>query len=51
MNIIEQMLLKYEINTQNDIINALKEIFQEVVLLGLANGGFFKKVAFYGGTA
>jgi len=51
MNIIEQMLLKYEINTQNDIINALKEIFQEIVLLGLSNGGFFKKAAFYGGTA
>lgn len=51
MSIIEQMLLKYEINTQNDIINALKEIFQEIVLLGLANGGFFKQSAFYGGTA
>jgi len=51
MSIIEQMLLKYEINTQNDITNALKEIFQEIVLLGLYNGGFFKKAAFYGGTA
>ncbi len=51
MSIIEQMLLKYEINTQNDITNALKEIFQEIVLLGLYSGGFFKKTAFYGGTA
>ena len=51
MSIIEQMLLKYEIKTQNDIINAIKEIFQEIVLLGLYNGGFFKKAAFYGGTA
>ena len=47
MNIIEQMLLKYEIKTQNDITNAIKEIFQEIVLLGLSNGGFFKKAAFY----
>jgi predicted nucleotidyltransferase component of viral defense system len=51
MSIIEQMFLKYEIKTQNDIINAIKEIFQEIVLLGLYNGGFFKKAAFYGGTA
>lgn len=51
MSIIEQMLLRYEIETENDIINALKEIFQEIALLGLHNGGFFKKAAFYGGTA
>ena len=41
MSIIEQMLLRYEIETENDIINALKEIFQEIALLGLHNGGFF----------
>ncbi len=51
MSIIEQMLLRYEIETENDIINALKEIFQEIALLGLHNGGFFKKAAFYGETA
>jgi len=51
MNIIEQMLENYEIETEGDFINALKEIFQEITLLGLYHGGFFEKAAFYGGTA
>lgn len=50
-NIIEQMLLKYEIKNANDEINALKEIIQEIVLSGLSRGNFFDEVAFYGGTA
>ena len=33
MSIIEQMLLKYEIKTQNDIINAIKEIINIKYLL------------------
>ena len=33
------------------MINALKEVFQEIALLGLYQGGFFEKAAFYGGTA
>jgi conjugal transfer pilus assembly protein TraW len=51
MNIIEQMLSKYNIETENDIVNALKEIFQEITLLGLYRGNFFNKAAFYGGTS
>jgi len=51
MNIIEQMLSHYEITTEADLINALKEVFQEIALLGLYQGGFFEKAAFYGGTA
>ena len=51
MTIIEQMLAKYAIDTENDLINALKEIFQEIVLLGLYRGNFFASAAFYGGTA
>lgn len=51
MNIIEQMLSKYEISNEADLINALKEVFQEISLLGLYHGGFFEKAAFYGGTA
>ena len=51
MTVIEQMLSKYEIESENDIINALKEIFQEIALLGLYRGSFFNKAAFYGGTA
>ncbi len=51
MNIIEQMLVKYTIETEADLVNALKEVFQEIALLGLYHGGFFNKAAFYGGTA
>ena len=51
MNVIEQMLSKYEINSENELINALKEVYQEIALLGLYRGGFFQKAAFYGGTA
>ena len=51
MNMIEQMLSKYEIESENALINALKEIYQEIALLGLYRGGFFQKAAFYGGTA
>lgn len=48
---LEQMLKAY--NTQNlyDQKNAVKEIMQEIVLCGLSRAGFFKKAAFYGGTA
>jgi predicted nucleotidyltransferase component of viral defense system len=51
MSIIEQMLSKYNIESETDVVNALKEIFQEVALLGLYRGNFFSKAAFYGGTA
>lgn len=51
MTIIEQMLSTYEITSESDLINALKEVFQEIALLGLYQGGFFEKAAFYGGTA
>ncbi|WP_226896448.1 nucleotidyl transferase AbiEii/AbiGii toxin family protein [Poseidonibacter ostreae] len=51
MNIVEQMLSNYEITNESDLINALKEVFQEISLLGLYQGGFFEKAAFYGGTA
>ena len=32
---IEQMLQKYACRSQADYINAIKEIFQEIALLGL----------------
>ena len=51
MGIIEQMLQKYNPQSQNELINALKEIFQEIALLGLYRGGFFKEAVFYGGTS
>lgn len=51
MTIIEQMLNKYSIQSEDELLNALKEVFQEITLLGLYRGGFFEKAAFYGGTA
>lgn len=49
--VLNQMLSKYQINNVDDKKNAIKEIVQEIVLCGLSRGGFFKKAAFYGGTA
>lgn len=48
---IDSMLQKYECHTRNDFENALKEIIQEVALLGLWRAKFFQHAAFYGGTA
>ena len=50
MNIFEQMLSRYEINTIEQKRNATYEVMQEITLAGLYRGGFFDKVAFYGGT-
>lgn len=48
---IETMLAKYQCRSEQDYINALKEIFQEITLLGLWRAKFYEKAAFYGGTA
>jgi len=48
---VARMLSKYECRGINDYINALREILQDVALLGLWRGKFFEKAAFYGGTA
>ncbi|TGN20804.1 nucleotidyl transferase AbiEii/AbiGii toxin family protein [Leptospira idonii] len=48
---IESMLQRYSCKTVDDYKNALKEITQEIALLGLYRGGFFHHAAFYGGTA
>ncbi len=49
--VIEQMLKGYNVKNIYDQKNAMKEIMQEIVLCGLSRAGFFKKAAFYGGTA
>jgi len=46
-----QMLQRYELNSLQDYKNAIKEIVQEIALLGLWRAKFFEKAAFYGGTA
>ncbi len=46
-----RMIERYELNNVLDYKNAIKEIIQEIALLGLWRGKFFEKAAFYGGTA
>lgn len=48
---VEQMVAKYNPKSATDYENALKEVLQEIILLGLDRSGFFEKAAFYGGTA
>lgn len=46
-----KMMEKYDLTTSQSSYEALREVLQEIVLLGLYDAGFFKYVAFYGGTA
>lgn len=48
---ISSMLEKYNCQTRQDYENALKEIVQEIALLGLWRAKFFEHAAFYGGTS
>jgi len=48
---IRQMLATYEIHAVEDSLRALREVMQEIALLGLWRSKFFEKAAFYGGTA
>src|SRR5437762_1264143 len=48
---VKAMLSRYTCHSEQDYINALKEIFQEIALLGLWRAKFYEKAAFYGGTA
>lgn len=45
------MIAKYQCQSEQEYINALKEIFQEIALLGLWRAKFFEQAAFYGGSA
>jgi len=46
-----KMLARYECRNLEDQLQALREILQEIALLGLWRGKFFDKAAFYGGSA
>ncbi len=48
---VAKMLEKYAPRSADDYLRALREILQEIALLGLWRGKFFDKAAFYGGTA
>lgn len=48
---IRQMLERYACRTRDDHVRALREILQQIALLGLWRAKFFEHAAFYGGTA
>ncbi len=48
---IASMMAQYNCRNSADYTNALREIMQEIALLGLWRSKFFEKAAFYGGTA
>lgn len=48
---IAKMLGRYNAATVDDAVLALREILQEIALLGLWRARFFEHAAFYGGTA
>jgi len=48
---IARMLSKYECKSAEGYTHALREILQEIALLGLWRSKFFEHAAFYGGTA
>ncbi|MDD2941969.1 MAG: nucleotidyl transferase AbiEii/AbiGii toxin family protein [bacterium] len=48
---VRAMLGKYNCRSNDDYKNALKEIIQEIVLLGLSRTEFFNRASFYGGSA
>lgn len=49
--IIQERLSTYALRSKQEELNALKEIYQEIALAGLARSDFFKVAAFQGGTA
>ena len=48
---LRQMLLRYRPQRLEDYTRALREILQEISLLGLWRSKFFEKAAFYGGSS
>ena len=48
---VVKMLSRYSCRRLDDYVRAIREILQEVALLGLWRSKFFERAAFYGGTA
>jgi predicted nucleotidyltransferase component of viral defense system len=48
---LARMMARYKCHRLEDYVRALREILQEIALLGLWRSKFFEKGAFYGGTA
>lgn len=49
--VIQEMVETYHPKNLYEQKNAMKEVMQEIILYGLSQANFFKKAAFYGGTA
>ena len=48
---IKEWIDTYQPDNEEEALSALREIMQEIALAGLSRTDFFKKAAFYGGTA
>lgn len=48
---IENLLKNYDLRTRDDYETAVKEVVQQLALLGFWRSKFFEHAAFYGGTA
>lgn len=48
---IKEWISSYSPQNEEDVLAAMREIMQEIVLAGLSRTDFFEKAAFYGGTA
>ena len=48
---INELVKEYNPQNLYETKNALREILQSIILIGLSRGGFFNKASFYGGTA
>ena len=51
VTLIQNRLKSYTSHSKQEELSALKEIYQEIALSGLARSDFFKLAAFQGGTA
>jgi len=48
---IKGWIAEYNPQNEDEVLSAMREIMQEIVLAGLSRTDFFDKAAFYGGTA
>lgn len=48
---IKEWISEYNPKNEEEILDALREIMQEITLAALSRTDFFEKVGFYGGTA
>jgi hypothetical protein len=49
--LLDDLLSRYRFTTPNESLQALREIIQEIALVGFWRGKFFEHAAFYGGSA